>query len=116
MESKRYCSFCEKLVSLKGKEANPSVYIVLLLFTAGIGLIFYIIYCLAIKSKRCDKCGRFTTIVEPKEDSLLSVEEQPGDATPKLNYCIYCGAEISNPLTQFCPNCGTKKVVIYEEN
>ena len=105
---------------------------ILLIFTAGIGFIIYLIYYYSKPENRCIHCG---TVIEPalvsqaareqlpyqKENQVIppSLEKSykaepsyvPIESTARstaLIYCPLCGAKLSSEHQRFCPNCGSK--------
>ncbi|MBN1801362.1 MAG: zinc ribbon domain-containing protein [Candidatus Lokiarchaeota archaeon] len=118
-----YCNYCEQNVLLKREEFDVCLAIILLFFTAGIGLLIY----LAIYySKPPDRCVHCNTICLPGSDDQQQVQtsqnpyvlrEQQQNQIKKpqnmkktdniLEYCGFCGENIE-PGAKFCKNCGTK--------
>jgi len=120
-----FCPHCKQNVLLVREKIDVGLAILLLCFTAGIGLIIYLIIYYSKAEDRCVHCGTQVfpkstqyqqksalTPYQPikyqqkeKEISLMSLEESK---LTKQKYCVFCGEELENEKIKFCPNCGTK--------
>ncbi|MEJ2251116.1 MAG: zinc-ribbon domain-containing protein [Candidatus Lokiarchaeota archaeon] len=130
-----YCPHCKQNVLLTREDIDVCLAIILLIFTAGIGLIIYIAIYYSKPENRCVHCN---TIVEPKynfpnrqtqarmtyqdHDNPYVYQEKvesksnsnymPLEATKaysdKQRYCELCGAKIESENQKFCSNCGNK--------
>lgn len=114
-----YCEHCKQNVLLTRQDIDVCLAIILLLFTAGIGLVIYLIIYYSKSKNRCVHCGtEVVTFLEqqtpsPKQISyqqqekkqVLPVEIVEGE---QANYCPLCGAKLDEKKQSFCPNCGSK--------
>ena len=114
-----YCEYCKQNVLLTRQEIDTWLAIILLIFTAGIGLIIYLIIYYMRPRNRCIHCGTevhsfldHQTVNAKKISSqqqgkieVLPVEIVEGE---KANYCPLCGADLDENQQNFCPSCGSK--------
>ncbi len=114
-----YCEHCKQNVLLTREEIDVCLAIILLLFTAGIGLIIYLIIYYSRPRNRCIHCGaEVTSFLEQqtptrkqipyqqqKMKEEISVEIVEGE---RASFCPLCGANLDERNQTFCPNCGSK--------
>lgn len=117
-----YCPHCKKNVLLKRQDIDACLAIILLIFTAGIGLLIYLILYYSKKENRCVHCGtevtRFLNDLSadeqilpynpPSEDLKALPKPIITDQTDIANYCPLCGENLGNRKPKFCPHCGSK--------
>lgn len=114
--SVRFCNRCNQQVLLQRKEIDRCLVVVLLIFTAGIGLLIYLAIYYGKPEDRCIHCG--TRIARyPIQNPYYPESQTTQDPTPnrvtersvvhEVQYCSLCGEEIEYG-TKFCPNCGGK--------
>jgi hypothetical protein len=114
-----YCEHCKQNVLLTRQEIDVCLAIILLLFTAGIGLIIYLIIYYSKPKNRCVHCGTVVTTFVGNEwqapKQIEYTQQQKKEAIPveiiegdKANYCPLCGAQLDNRNQTYCPSCGSK--------
>ena len=114
-----FCPRCNQQVLLTRKEIDVCLAIVLLIFTAGIGLLIYLAIYYSKVEDRCRLCGtqitRDTTqsLYIPSQNQFqtsqnsVPLEESEESLVKEVKYCAFCGEKIAF-LDRFCPNCGSK--------
>jgi hypothetical protein len=113
-----YCNHCKQNVLLKREDIDICLVIILLIFTAGIGLVIYLII---YYSKPLNRCVHCNSIVGPALSELSSskISNPQEILDPKsffvnsqnnesIKFCAYCGEPIKSVSTQYCAHCGTK--------
>jgi hypothetical protein len=115
-----YCPNCQQNVLLKRKDIDVCLAIILLLFTAGIGLLIYLIIYYSTEKNRCIHCG--TVITAPLDQSVQYSEKLPyiqkeiqKEGSPveiitgeQAYFCPLCGEALDERDPSYCPNCGSK--------
>jgi DNA-directed RNA polymerase subunit RPC12/RpoP len=120
-----YCPNCQERVLLTRKDIDWCLAIILLIFTAGIGFVIYLIYYYSQSEDRCIHCG---TIIHERIQSPYSkrTEELEYQNTPEefryerreirqvqevettaTKFCPFCGEKLKGGA-RFCANCGSK--------
>lgn len=114
-----FCNRCNQQVLLRRKEIDTCLAVILLIFTAGIGLLIYLALYYSKPEDRCIHCGTQITrypVRSPYTESRPQFEEtqfiiqgeQPQEILePTTKFCPLCGEKIEYG-TRFCPNCGNK--------
>jgi len=114
-----FCPRCNQQVLLTRKEIDVCLAIVLLIFTAGIGLLIYLAIYYSKVEDRCRLCGtqitRDTTqsLYIPSQNQFqtsqnsVPLEESEESLVKEVKYCAFCGEKIAF-LDRFCQNCGIK--------
>ncbi|MFX1503168.1 MAG: zinc-ribbon domain-containing protein [Promethearchaeota archaeon] len=115
-----WCPRCQQKVLLKREEIDTCLAIILLIFTAGIGLIIYLAIYYRRAEDRCIHCSTkiTTTPIQSSYASQPQIQQSPYStsangsekitgATP--NYCPLCGEKLDMGI-RFCPNCGSQIV------
>jgi hypothetical protein len=113
-----YCNHCKQNVLLKREDIDICLAIILLLFTAGIGLVIYLIIYYNKPLNRCVHCNsivspplneldsskrsQYPEVFNSNSSSLDSHNKEP------IRYCAYCGEPIKSANIQYCAHCGTK--------
>ena len=111
-----YCPHCKQNVLLKREDIDICVAIILCIFTAGIGLVIYLIIYYSRPQNRCVHCN---SIVSPALNETVTTQKIEGSVTPSsyslpqsnkesINFCAYCGEAIQSSNSQYCAHCGTK--------
>jgi len=125
-----YCPHCQQNVLLTREDIDVCLAIILLIFTAGIGLIIYLAIYYSRAEDKCVHCGTRITALQTQpvgqipyqqqtqqnpytyqtqptqEDTATSsVEEFKGESP---FFCVYCGEKLEFEGIKFCPNCGNK--------
>ena len=115
-----YCNRCNQNVLLKREEIDTCLAIILLIFTAGIGLLIYLAIYYSKAEDRCIHCGNKvipfqtqipyssqpqTQIQPPSYSTSVNVSEEVTGA--RANFCALCGEKL-DPGIRFCPNCGSQ--------
>lgn len=127
-----YCPHCKQNVLLKRDDIDICLAIILLIFTAGIGLIVYLIIYYSKPENKCIHCGSVCQVMLPSQypepSTELSYKPQTnskqisyrGQALPQLKEdlafsekieektCPFCGEKLDNRGVKHCPNCGSK--------
>jgi NADH pyrophosphatase NudC (nudix superfamily) len=118
-----YCPHCQQNVLLTRENIDWPLAIILLIFTAGIGLIIYLIIYFSKLENRCVHCNSIVhsiNIQERSEDKILLIKQNHQDLTRSnqltesnqeiktSRYCPYCGEKMNEINAQFCSNCGTR--------
>ncbi len=118
-----YCYHCKQQVLLKREDIDMCLAIILLFFTAGIGLIIYLAIYYGKEENRCVHCGATCsqTIESPGSQVTPQVSPQPQyqerslppqeivqQNTKDVNFCPFCGESFDQKGVKFCPNCGSK--------
>ena len=119
-----YCPICKQNVMLVREAINWPLIIILLIFTAGIGLIIYLIIYYNKPESRCIHChtqillksnnsAQSSTYVQAENQktrhSDINAEvKAKTDDTSNNKYCSYCGEPQLNELAKFCPHCGSR--------
>ncbi|MFX0103977.1 MAG: zinc-ribbon domain-containing protein [Candidatus Hodarchaeota archaeon] len=113
-----FCPRCNQDVLLTREDIDICLAIVLLIFTAGIGLLIYLAIYYSKAENRCVHCG--TIVTAPQ--THISYTSQPqiqkaSYSTPingsekitgtKPNFCALCGEKLEVGAN-FCPNCGSQ--------
>jgi len=130
-----FCKKCGQNTLLRREDIDICLVIILAIFTAGVGLIIYLIMWYSKDENQCVHCG---TIVSPvqtqntnsEENSLYTYQqaidehrnpyraaEQEINTDSKVSpiriigekilYCPYCGVQLENNA-EYCPDCGMK--------
>ena len=115
-----WCQRCQQNVLLKREEIDTCLAIVLLIFTAGIGLLIYLAIYYSKAEDRCIHCGGRITALQtpsPYASQTQTPIQQPSYSTPvntseaitgsRANFCNLCGEKLDQGI-RFCPNCGSQ--------
>ncbi|MFW9873813.1 MAG: zinc-ribbon domain-containing protein [Candidatus Thorarchaeota archaeon] len=115
-----WCPRCQQNVLLKREEIDTCLAIILLIFTAGIGLIIYLAIYYSKAEDRCIHCGyKITTIQTPSPytyeshpNTLQSSYSTPAIVTEEItgtrpNFCALCGEKLEIGA-KYCQNCGSQ--------
>lgn len=108
---------------LAREEIDLCLAIILLCFTAGIGLIIYLMIYYSRSENRCIHCNSIVSsqspgyIPQPKSSQLQTTEVEynqeyqnqvvASQEPVKQEYCQFCGEELEEGA-QFCRECGAK--------
>jgi len=116
-----YCPNCKQNVLLVREDINWPLAIILLFFTAGIGLIIYLIIYYNQAEDHCVHCHTQIAVSgipytpSPTSNTLGSQNrtqdsnqnyQQPEKT--QIRYCPFCGEPLRDNKAQFCSNCGSK--------
>lgn len=114
-----FCSRCNQNVLLKREDIDVCLAIILLIFTAGIGLIIYLAIHYNKEPNYCEYCGTKITSphIQPYQEEIQSQLQQapqfvPFEGTEEIEgkmpkYCSYCGEKLEVGIV-YCPNCGSQ--------
>ena len=113
-----FCERCNQQVLLSRKEIDVCLAIILLIFTAGIGLLIYLAIYYSRPEDKCIHCGTQVARYQgqsqyPPEPQFqvtqnsIPIREAERSEVPEVHYCALCGEKI-NYADKFCPNCGGK--------
>ena len=119
-----YCPRCDTNVLATREDVDICLAIILLIFTAGIGLFVYLIYYYAQEENRCIHCR--STCLPQKTDqeiNLVNAVSNPyhhNQETQQVQvirtgtsegegskYCSNCGVKLNRQDMNYCPFCGT---------
>ena len=118
-----YCYHCKQQVLLKREDIDICLALILLIFTAGIGLVIYIVIYYSKEEDRCVHCGATcsqtlegsVTQGAPQisqqsqhQDSPSRVQEVVVEKKTEINFCPFCGENFDQGGVKYCPNCGSK--------
>ena len=114
-----FCPRCNQQVLLTRKDIDICLAVVLLIFTAGIGLLIYLAIYYSKGEDRCMHCGTQVTRYNiqssyiPSQNQFqtsqnsIPLEESEESLVKELKYCSFCGEKITH-LDRYCQNCGGK--------
>ncbi|MEE9378056.1 MAG: zinc-ribbon domain-containing protein [Candidatus Lokiarchaeia archaeon] len=113
-----WCPRCQQNVLLKREEIDTCLAIILLIFTAGIGLIIYLAVYYSRPEQNCIHCGYKITALQTQSPYTSQPQiQQSSYPTPaniseevtgvKPNFCALCGEKLDMGI-KFCPNCGSQ--------
>ncbi len=115
-----WCPRCQQNVLLKREDIDTCLAIILLIFTAGIGLLIYLAWYYSRPEQNCVHCGYKITalqtpspytyhtqpqIQQPSYSAPLNTSEEITGSRP--NFCSLCGEKL-DPGISYCPNCGSQ--------
>ncbi|MFX1322923.1 MAG: hypothetical protein ACFFAQ_14900 [Promethearchaeota archaeon] len=125
-----YCPHCQQNVLLTREDIDICLAIILLIFTAGIGLIIYLAIYYSRKEDKCVHCGTRISPIQTQPAGQISYQQQALEnpytyqTQPTQEYtttsdvkefkgenpffCVYCGEKLEFEGIKFCPNCGNK--------
>ena len=116
-----YCPNCKQNVLLVREDINWPLAVILLFFTAGIGLIIYLIIYYNQAEDHCVHChtqidvGGIPYSPSPTYNASNSQNRTQGlnqinqqSAKTQIRYCPFCGEPLRDNKAQFCSNCGSK--------
>jgi hypothetical protein len=113
-----YCEKCQSNVLTKREDIDIGIIILLFIFTAGFGILIYLIVYHDKKPNRCIHCN---SVCKPIliEEKTTSIDEQSKNTNnvdrnyileSKLSedsrFCYNCGTELDSRERNFCPFCG----------
>jgi hypothetical protein len=129
-----YCPHCQQNVLLTREDIDICLAIILLIFTAGIGLIIYLTIYYSRPEDKCVHCRTRVSPIQtqpvgqiPHQDQAqpypYTYQTQPtqgytasssveGIREEEPLFCVYCGEKLKVKGIKFCPNCGNKIEVI----
>ncbi len=115
-----FCPRCNQEVLLTREDIDVCLAIILLIFTAGIGLIIYLVWYYSKEENTCVHCGSKITTLKPSSPYTYQFQPQtqqqsyitPVDVSGEtkvsgVNFCALCGEKLEFGI-KFCPNCGSK--------
>ncbi|MEJ2251115.1 MAG: hypothetical protein P8Y97_15860 [Candidatus Lokiarchaeota archaeon] len=125
-----YCPKCAKEVYMKREEINICLCIILAIFTAGFGLLIYMVIYLDKKEDRCIHCNSLCLPISPSnaqqvprqvvyhsqsknysnssQISGISKNDQNNDCS-EIRYCHSCGNLLHDPdNARYCSFCGAE--------
>jgi len=122
-----YCPRCETNVLAAREDIDICLALILAIFTAGVGLIIYLVYYYAQDENRCVHChsmclphqtGQEISLTSPVTNPYRQIQETQqvqqvqqlqvvNNDNGGINFCNNCGSKISRQNTSFCPFCGT---------
>jgi len=115
-----YCPRCQQITLLRRQDIDTCLAIILLIFTAGIGLIIYLIWYYSKEENTCVHCGTKVTAYQtsfqytqqPQPQLQSTQYSTPTDANvqsrgDQAKFCSLCGERLEIGV-KFCPNCGAQ--------
>ena len=122
--SMMYCPRCEQNVLTVREDIDICLVLILAIFTAGIGLLIYLVYYYSQDENRCIHCHSICKIQRTgQEISLTTPVANPyrhseqaqqvqlvqvvNDKDEGLKYCSNCGVKLNRQGISFCPFCGS---------
>jgi DNA-directed RNA polymerase subunit RPC12/RpoP len=115
-----FCTRCNQQVLLKREEIDTCLAVILLIFTAGIGLLIYLAIYYSKPEDRCIHCGAKITVVQQPSPYTYQTQPQAQESsysTPvtaseevtgaRPSFCALCGEKLEIGA-KFCPNCGSQ--------
>ena len=115
-----YCPRCQQNVLLTREEIDTCLAIILLIFTAGIGLIIYLAIYYSKPEEYCVHCGAKITAFQTPSPYTHQTQPQiqqtpyspPINAAEQVtggrpNFCALCGEKLDMGA-KFCQNCGSQ--------
>lgn len=113
-----YCEKCQTNVLTKREDLDIGIIILLFIFTAGFGILIYLIVYYDKKPNRCIHCNsickpmlldsqnnKMVVQVEDKREKMQNyVSINTINTTSK--FCYNCGTELDERERKFCPFCG----------
>lgn len=125
-----YCPHCQQNVLLTREDIDICLAIILLIFTAGIGLIIYLAIYYSRPEDKCVHCGTRINPIQQQPVGQIPYQDQAQknpyiyQSQPTQGYtassgfeefkeeeplfCAYCGEKLEVKGIKFCPNCGNK--------
>ncbi|MHA1194655.1 MAG: hypothetical protein ACTSRH_00375 [Promethearchaeota archaeon] len=118
-----YCPKCKTNVLTKREDIDICLIIILAIFTAGIGVIIYLIIYFSNEPIRCVYCNSICQISTKKEivvnengkktvqlnniDQFSQNIEESKQEVSHISYCYHCGEKLDDRTElKFCPFCG----------
>ena len=119
-----YCQRCESNVLVAREDIDICLALILLIFTAGFGLIIYLIYYYSQDENRCVHChniclqhqtGQEISLTSPatnpyrhnRETQQVQLLQTVGDEDKHVKFCNNCGVKLNRQGISFCPYCGS---------
>ena len=123
--SMMYCPRCETNVLAAREDMDICLLLILAIFTAGFGLIIYLIYYYSQDENRCIHChsictlqqtGQEVSLTSPvlnpyrqnRETQQVQVLQTVSSEAGGVKFCSNCGSKINRQNTSFCPFCGSQ--------
>ena len=113
-----YCEKCRANVLTKREDLDVGIIIILFIFTAGLGVLIYLVVYYDKNPNRCIHCNSVCKpmLIEYQSDKkLASVEEKSekmhnyisiNEIKEVSKFCYNCGTELDERERKFCPFCG----------
>ena len=111
-----WCPRCQQNVLLKREEIDTCLAIILLIFTAGIGLIIYLAIYYNKAEDRCIHCSAKITVPQTQSPYISQTQQTSYSTSVNISeevtgfkpiFCALCGEKLDSG-TRFCPNCGSQ--------
>jgi hypothetical protein len=111
-----WCPRCQQNVLLKREEIDTCLAIILLIFTAGIGLLIYLAIYYSRPEENCIHCGAKITSAQFSKQTTYQPQAQSYTTVPRTNdqitgarpnFCALCGEKLEIGA-KFCQNCGSQ--------
>ena len=104
-----YCPNCKQNVLMVREDFNVGLAVILLIFSAGIGLLVYLVVYYAQEPNRCVHCK---TICQPVlVNQIASPRQELPNAYRQQEECCTVKIQEKQPAQNkisFCPSCGTQ--------
>lgn len=120
MSDTAYCPRCQQNVLLTRERIDTCLAVILLIFTAAIGLIIYLAIYYNKPKQHCVHCGTKVTAFQTSTPYTYQSQPQiqnasyaaPINTTEEVtgarpNFCALCGEKLDLGI-KFCPTCGSQ--------
>ena len=113
-----YCEKCQTNVLTKREDLDIGIVILLFIFTAGFGIIIYLIVYYDKEPNRCIHCNSICKpmLIESQNNkTVVQVEDKSekmqnyvsiNTINERSKFCYNCGTELDERERKFCPFCG----------
>ncbi|TFG04002.1 MAG: hypothetical protein EU542_00390 [Promethearchaeota archaeon] len=114
-----YCEKCQTNVLTKREDLDVGIIILLFIFTAGLGVLIYLVVYYDKKANRCIHCNSVckTMLLEYQKGNQLTSIDKNGEKNQnyvsvnkieekETKFCYNCGTELDERERKFCPFCG----------
>ncbi len=113
-----YCEKCQTNVLTKREDLDIGIIILLFIFTAGVGIMIYLIVYCDKQPNRCIHCNSICKpiLLESQNDkSVIQVEDNCNkmqnyvlinSINEKYKFCYNCGTKLDERERKFCHFCG----------
>jgi len=113
-----YCEKCQTNVLTKREDLDVGIIILLFIFTAGLGVLIYLVVYYDKKPNRCIHCNSICKpmLIEHHNDKKLVTLEPKSEKTHNYvsiktinetsKFCYNCGTELDDRERKYCPFCG----------
>ena len=116
--STMYCEKCHTNVLTKREDLDIGIIIILFIFTAGLGVLIYLVVYYDKKLNRCIHCNSIckpllledqsNKIIEPSKETFnyREINSTSDRDNNESKFCYNCGTKLDERERKFCPFCG----------